>query len=192
VALPGLAPAQKKARVEGRTIVFVDESGFYLLPGHVRTFAPCGQTPILRWPYTRDHVSVLSGITTNGRRSTMVRDEALDRLACVIFLNHLLAHVSDKVLVVGDGSPMHKGQVRTYLADGGAHQIHAEQLPAYAPDLNPAEGVWQQLKNVEMRHLCCRNLAHLRSELGLAIRRRRRTPHVITACFAEAGRSREN
>jgi transposase len=95
-------------------------------------------------------------------------------------------------LVVWDGSPIHTGQVRTYLADGGAQQIHLEQLPAYAPDLNPAEGVWQQLKHVEMRNLCCRNLAHLRSELGLAIRRVRRRPHVITACFAEAGLSLEN
>lgn len=128
----------------------------------------------------------------DGRLYTMVRHEALDSLDSVVFLKHLLPHISDKLLVVWDGSPIHKGQVRTYLAAGGAPQIHLEQLPAYAPDLNPAEGVWQQLKNVEMRNLCCRNLAHLRSELGLAIRRVRRRPHVITACFAEAGLSLEN
>ena len=79
-----------------------------------------------------------------------------------------------------------------FLADGGARQIHVEQLPPDAPDLNPVEAVWHQLKNVEMRNLCCRNLAHLRSELGLAIRRLRRKPHLITACFAEAGLSLEN
>ncbi len=128
----------------------------------------------------------------DGRLYTMVRDEALDSMTSVIFLKHVLPHVSDKLLVVWDGSPMHRGQVRTYLASGGAQQIYLEQLPAYAPDLNPAEGVWHQLKNVEMRHLCCRNLAHLRRELGLAIRRVRRKPHVITACFAEAGLSPEH
>jgi hypothetical protein len=104
----------------------------------------------------------------------MVRDEALDSLDSVVFLKHLLPHVSDKLLVVWDGSPIHKGQVRTYLADGGAPQIHLEQFPPYAPDL------------------CCRNLAHLRSELGFTIRRVRRKPHLITACFAEAGLSLEN
>jgi transposase len=150
-------PQLKKVHVEGRTIVCADESGFSLWPGHFRTYAPCGQTPILRWPYTRDHLSVMSGIT-------MVRDEALDSLDRVVFLKHLLLHVSDKCLVVWDSSPMHTGQVRTYLVDGGAPQMHVEQLPPYAPDLNPSEGVWHQLKHVEMRHLCCRNLAHLRSE----------------------------
>jgi transposase len=184
-----MAGAEKKACIEGRTIVFVDESGFYLLPGLVRTYAPCGQTPILRSVFTRDHVSVMSGITMDGRLYTLVREEALDSLDCVLFLKHLLPHVSERLLVIWDGSPIHKGHVRTFLADGGARQIHLEQLPPYAPDLNPGEGVWHQLKNVEMRNLCCLNLAHLRGELALAIKRLRRKPHVITTCFAQAGLS---
>jgi DDE superfamily endonuclease len=118
----------------------VDESGFYLLPGLVRTYAPCGQTPILRAVYTHDHLSVMSGITMDGRLYTLVRDAALDSLDSVIFLKHLLPHVSEKLLVIWDGSPMHKGHVRTCLAEGGTQQIHLEQLPPYAPDLNPGEG----------------------------------------------------
>ena len=46
---------KKKAEQEGRTIVFVDESGFYLLPMAVRTYAPVGQTPVLKVKLTRDH-----------------------------------------------------------------------------------------------------------------------------------------
>jgi transposase len=128
----------------------------------------------------------------DGRLYTMVRDEALDSLDSVVFLKHVLPHVSDRWLVIWDGSPIHQGQVRTDLADGGAQRIHVEQLPPYAPDLNPDEGVWHQLKHLDMRHLCCRNLTHLRSELGLAMRRVRRKPHLMTACFAGAGLSLEN
>ena len=105
----------------------------------------------------------------DGRLYTLVRDDALDSLDSVIFLKHLRPHVSEKLLVIWDGSPIHKGHVRTFLAEGGARQMHLEQLPPYAPDLNPGEGVWHYLKNVEMRNLCCRDLVHLRSELGLAI-----------------------
>jgi hypothetical protein len=106
-----VARAQKKARIEGRTIVFVDESGFYLLPGLVRTYAPCGQTPVLRSVYPRDHVSVMSGITMDGRLYTLVRNDALDSLDSVVFLKPLLPHVSEKLLVIWDGSPIHKGYV---------------------------------------------------------------------------------
>ena len=56
----------------------------------------------------------MSGITMDGRLYTMVRDEALDSLDSVVFLKHLLPHISDKLLVIWDGSPIHKGQVRTY------------------------------------------------------------------------------
>jgi len=47
-------------------------------------------------------------------------------------------------------------------------------------------------RRAAMRNLCFRNLAHLRSELGLAIRRLRRKPPLITACLAEAGLSLES
>lgn len=123
-----MACSPKKARIEGQTLVFVDESGFYLLPGLVRTYAPCGQTPVLRSASTRDRLSVMSGITTDGRLYALLRDEALGSLDSVAFLRHLLPHVADKLLVIWDGSPTHKGHVRTFLAEGGAKYIHLEQL----------------------------------------------------------------
>lgn len=51
-----LAFPQKRAMKEGRTIVFCDQSGFYLLPRVVRTYAPVGKTPILREHLTPDHL----------------------------------------------------------------------------------------------------------------------------------------
>jgi transposase len=141
--------------------------------------------------YTRDQVSVMSGITMDGRLDTLVRHNALDRLDSMIFLKHLLPHVTEKWLGIWDGSPIHQGHVRMFLAEGGARQIHWEPLPPSAPDLNPAEGVWQHLKPVEMRNLCGLNLPHLRSELRLAIKRLRRKPQVLTAFFAQAGLSVE-
>src|SRR5205823_5330493 len=55
VAGPDLARPSSKAREEGRTILFADEAAFYLLPFVARTYAPRGQTPILRAPLTPDH-----------------------------------------------------------------------------------------------------------------------------------------
>ena len=107
-------------------MIFVDESGFYLLPGQVRTDAPYGQPPILRSVCTRDHVPVMRGITMDGRLDTLVREEALDSLDSVLFLTHWLPHVSEHWLVIWDGSPIHKGHVRTFLAEGGERQMHLE------------------------------------------------------------------
>jgi BRCT domain type II-containing protein len=48
VARGDLAGHQKGAQVRQQTILFIDESGFYPLPSVARTYAPTGQTPILR------------------------------------------------------------------------------------------------------------------------------------------------
>ena len=62
-----MAFPQKRALKEGRTIVFVDQSGFYLLPMVMCTYAPVGKTPILKENLTRDHLSAMSGITLEGK-----------------------------------------------------------------------------------------------------------------------------
>jgi hypothetical protein len=54
----------------------VDESGFYLLPGVVRTYAPAGQTPVLRAPRSRDHLSVIAGLTLGGRLLVQMQERA--------------------------------------------------------------------------------------------------------------------
>jgi hypothetical protein len=58
---------RKKAEQEQRTLVFVDEAGFYLLPMVVRTYALRGHTPVLRVKLTHDHLSAIGGITKTGR-----------------------------------------------------------------------------------------------------------------------------
>jgi transposase len=73
------------------------------------------------------------------------------------------------------------------LAGDGAQFVHLERLPAYAPGLNPDEGVWQHLKHVELRNLCCRDLEHLSAELNLAVKRLREKPSTIQSLFAGAG-----
>ena len=183
-----LAGAKKGAEEEGRTIVWVDESGFYLLPGVVRTYAPRGQTPILRVPLTRDHISAISGITMDGTLLLMVQERAFRSPDVVRFLKHLLRHIPGKLLVIWDGSPIHRGQpVKDFLANGGAERIHLERLPGYAPDLNPDEGIWNYLKRVELRNVRCANLSELRGAMRLAKERLRHKRCVIRGCIKEAG-----
>jgi transposase len=179
--------ARKKARREGRTIVFIDEAGFYLLPAGVWTYAPRGQTPILRVPLTRDHLSAISAITPEGKLYLMVHNGAFTGPTIVRFLRHVLHHIPGKLLIIWDGLPAHRSQaVKTFLAQGAAKRIHLERLPGYAPDLNPDEGIWRYLKYVEMKNLCCHTLDDLRYELRKATARLRHKTDVILACFNQA------
>src|SRR4051812_36897250 len=98
-------PALKeKARRERRGLVFVDESGFYLLPGVVKTYAPKALTPIMDEWQTRDHLSVMGGVTPQGKVYSLVRPKSLNGLHSIEFLVHLGRLVGDRLLVIWDGS----------------------------------------------------------------------------------------
>ena len=72
-------------------------------------------------------------------------------------------------------------------AGGGFSRARLEQLPGYAPDLNPDEGVWKHLKCVEMKNLCCQSLKELKVELGKAKERLRHKKHIILGCIRQPG-----
>jgi transposase len=179
---------QKRARRERRVLVFEDESGFYLLPGMVRTYAPEAQTPVIRENQTRDHLSVMGGMTPQGRLYTLVRQQSLNGQHTIEFLRHLGRVAGQRLLVIWDGSPIHRRTEVNEFVSQTRSKIWLEALPGYAPDLNPwDEGGWHHLKDVEMRNLVCRDLDELHQEFDLAVGRLREKPELIQSFFAQAG-----
>jgi transposase len=184
----GWPALRQRARRERRALVFVDEAGFYLLPGVVRTYAPEGETPVLWEKQTRDHLSVMGGMTPGGKVYTLVKQESLNGLHSVEFLAHLRRVAGERLLVIWDGSPIHRRAEVKEFVSGTRGQVWLEALPGYAPDLNPwDEGGWHHLKNVEMRNLVCLDLEELHQEFHLAVGRLRQKPHLIQSFFAQAG-----
>ena len=183
-----VAFSQKRALKEGTTILFADQSGFYLLPAVVRTYAPIGQTPVLHEQLSRDHLSAMSAITLEGKLYMKEQERSFKGEDAVRFLKHLMRQIEGKLLVVWDGSPIHRGRaVKDFLANGASSRLQLEQLPGYAPELNPDEGIWKHLKYVELKNLCCQSLSELRVELRKAKERVRHKRDVILGCIRQPG-----
>ena len=153
----------------------------------VRTYEPVRQTPVLRVPLTRDHLSAIGGITPQGRIYMQMQESAYRAEHVVVFLRLLLRKIRGKLLVIWDGSPIHRAkEIKAFLAAGAAKRLHLERLPGYAPELNPQEGVWNLLKRRELKNLCCQGLSHLRSALVRAKERLRPRKEVLQSCFLHA------
>jgi transposase len=168
--------------------LFVDQSGFYLLPTVVRTYAPVGKTPILNEHLSRDHLSVISAISLEGKLLMMEQERSFKSQDVVRFLRHLLGQIPGKLLVIWDGSPIHRGRaVKDFLASRASLRLQLEQLPGYAPDLNPDEGIWKHLKYVELKNLCCQSLSELQVELRKAKERLRHKRDIILGCIRQPG-----
>jgi transposase len=95
----------------------------------------------------------MSGITLEGKLYMLEQDRSFKGEDVVRFLKHLMHQIPGKLLIVWDGSPILRSRaVKDFPKSGASSRVQLEQLPGYAPDLNPDEGVWKHLKCVELKN----------------------------------------
>lgn len=184
----GVAHPQKKWLKQKRTILFVDEASFYLLPHVVRTWAPRGERPLLKWQAGWNHVSAAAAVSQEGKMWTRMQEGegSFSSTDVIAFLEQLLGSIKGKIGIVWDGVSTHRSlEIHQFLVGGGAKRIELVRLPAYSPDLNPVEGVWSYLKRVELKNFACHDLPQLRNLLMYAFRTLRSKPHIVKACFQQ-------
>ena len=104
----------------------------------------------------------------------------------VEFLKALLRHLDVPLLILWDGATIHRSRLVKDFIAGTKGLLAVEPLPAYAPEINPVEYLWAHLKEHEIGNLIVRHAWELNLEATAALRRMRRRPRIILACFAQA------
>ena len=181
-----VAPDKKRASRLGAYLVFIDESGFMLTGTVCRTWGPRGQTPTFPYWYKHDKVSVISGLSVSARRHRVrlyfqVHKTNIRHPQACEFVRQLLRHLPGPVIIVWDNGSIHKGDPIRELRSQYP-RLHFEYFPAYAPELNPDEGVWDQTKKrlANGRPKSAEELAeHVQDELEDL----RRSQGHLRACF---------
>ncbi|MFB9677403.1 transposase [Streptosporangium vulgare] len=161
----------------GAWLIFADESGQSLRPPKARTWARRGHTPVVGVSAKgsgRISVAALLCLKPgreprllyrllgyHGRARERKGFDVRDFQALLMGAHHLL---DAPIVVVWDNLGRHTcARMRAFV---GRHDwLMVYQLPSYAPELNPTEGVWANLKGM------LGNLApHSVDELAAAIR----------------------
>lgn len=182
-----MASSKKGALKQGLTPVFVDESAYYLLPSVVATWAPVGKTPRLWTPLTRDHLSALGAVVPSGKMSVCLQERSVTGEDVVKFLQHLQQVFGAKLLVFLDGASIHKSvAVKAFLSSQAGAQMKVSYLPAYAPEVNPSEGVWRYSKQELLGNVCSHDFGELKQKVRSAMQRMRGRPELIHAFFKQA------
>jgi transposase len=179
-----LAP-QKKAAKEGRTIVFIDESGLSQRPHRCRTWASRGQTPVLQYHFNWKTISVAAGMTV-WNFYFQIFEKAVGKEETILFLTHLLRYIKTPLLVVWDRLPAHRSRLVGQFLDSLDGRIAIEYLPPYAPELNPVEYLWGHWKHHTLPNVCPKDLWQLSEGARQTLRRLRRRPRLITAFWKQS------
>jgi transposase len=163
VRFPAIAEATRQRDAH---LVFLDESGYMLTPTVRRTWAPSGQTPILDCWDRRDRLSAISCLTVSPKASRLnlyfqLLPHTVHGEDVVEFLRELKANLGGPLTVLWDRSPVHRKStvVHEYLARHP--EILTEDLPAYAPELNPDELVWSWSKYGRLANLAANDTDQL-------------------------------
>jgi hypothetical protein len=199
-----VAAHKKNARRLNATIVHLDESGYMLQPLVRRTWAPRGCTPIIRCWDRRDRLSVVGAITVppSALRSRRGRG-ALHRISAVFrvhtsniktpgataFLRALDRRVRGPLIIVQDRSSVHQSATKLWLATRreDAPRVMVEWLPSYAPDLNPAEQLWNHSKRGTLANLAPHDRDDLRVHVRRSLTSQRHRPYLLASFFDLAG-----
>lgn len=180
-----LACAQKKARKEGRVIVFIDESNLSEQPTRVRTWAPKGQTPIIQFHFNWKQLSMMAGLSFTNAYFRF--HEGTIRSAQIVeFLKALVKQVGRRLLIVWDGLRAHRSRLVREYVDGLKGRVALAFLPPYAPDLNPVEYLWAWLKRHALANYCPDSIAELAHTARAKLKSAQRRPKLIAAFWKQA------
>jgi transposase len=167
-----VAAHQKKARRRGAALAVIDESGLLMAPLVRRTWAPRGQTPLLRQRGKhREKVSVAAAVWLPPRRDRLgfffrtLVNAYFNNARSAPFLEALLEELGGRLVVVWDGENMHKGDPIRELLGRVGDRLRLERFPPYAPMLDPVEPIWSWLKYGRLCNFAARDAAQLNEEV---------------------------
>jgi len=156
-----------------------------------RTWAPKGQTP-LQYSWDRhDRLSVIAALTVSPHRRRLglyfqIHGHNIRFDDVIAFLSWVHRHVRRKLIVVLDRYSAHRKAVRL-LKEARAEWLEVVWLPAYAPDLNPVEMVWNHSKYSTLANFIPDDLAHLEQAVTASINDIRQMHRLRRSFFTHAG-----
>jgi transposase len=195
-----MADRGKTAAARGAWICFEDESGQGMRPPRARTWGRRGQTPVVR---VRGGGTGRVGIAAllcykPGHRSRLIyrlhlwrgrKDESKSftwmDYRDLIITAHL--ELGAPIVLVWDNLTLHLVAGMRAFAAENASWLTVFQLPAYAPDLNPAEGIWSLLKRGVLANLAVADFRQLVRVVKRGLKKIQYRPHLVNGCLAETG-----
>jgi transposase len=128
-------------------IFFGDEAGVRSEFHSGKTWAPKGQTPVIKTTRARLGFNMVSAVTPKAKmRYMVVRERVAAKQFCDL-LCRLLFRAQRPMFLILEGHPVHRSAKVKHLVESIGDKLQLFFLPLYSPELNPDESVWDELKN---------------------------------------------
>jgi transposase len=174
---------QKQAKKEKAEIFFGDEAGIRSDHHSGTTWAPKGQTPVVKATGARFGLNMISAISPKGQMRFMTLEGKVNAGTFIGFLRRLTDNQKRPIFLIVDGHPAHKAKKVQRFVDSTHGHLRLFFLPPYSPDLNPDELVWNHVKNHKVGRTPATGPDDLKRRVVSALRSLQNFPAKVRALF---------
>jgi transposase len=174
-----------EAKKVGASIYFADEASVRSDYHAGTTWAPVGQTPVVRTTGARFSVNMISAVTATGSFTFDIIEGKLNTEKFIEFCDKLLADTGRPVFLIVDGHPVHRARaVKDYVASTEG-RLRLFQLPSYSPELNPDEWAWKNVKHDVVGRATTTGPDDFAAKILYALKRLAQLPQLVRGFFAD-------
>jgi len=174
---------QKLAKTIDADIAFEDEAGVGVMTRRGKTWGLKGKTPIVKVSMVRGGYNVLSAVTAQGGMAYSIKDATINGSRYIEFLQELIEDRDRPLILLVDHASFHKSkEVRKYVREHRG-KLRVFFLPKRAPEYNPDEQVWNEIKNNSIGKQFIQTKGDLKNRLTEALDSLRdNTKRIISFC----------
>jgi transposase len=177
---PAIIESAKKC---GASVFFGDEAGVRSDYHSGTTWAPIGQTPVVRTTGKRFGCNMISAVSAKGELRFMITRSGVNAGVFIEFLRRLLYGAKRPIFLIVDGHPTHRAKKTKAFVESTEGKLRLITLPSYSPELNPDEQVWRHVKAHRVGRMGIRSREELEAEVRKSLRALSRMPHKVKAFF---------
>lgn len=174
---------QRLAEKMGAEIGFEDETGVGIRTRAGRTWGAVGTPPVVPATDRRGGYNVLSVITATGRLRYSVTGASIDGARYVAFLHHLLRGRTRPLILVVDHVAFHRSALVRQFVRAHRAQLRVFFFPTHAPELNPDEQVWNEIKHRQLGKQPIKSKLDLKKRLHKALKSLQHKAEKIRSFF---------
>ena len=177
---------KKYAKKKGAEIFWLDEASIRSDDPLQRTWGEKGKTPVVKTSGQRQAINAISALSNKGGFWYHVFEGKFNAEKCIECFKHFLKGRKSPIILIVDGHPVHKSKKVTSYIESLEGAIDIVFLPPYAPDLNPDELVWNQMRNIGTSKKPLKEGESLRNRAVMDLESIKRNKKLIKSFFQEA------
>lgn len=176
---------REAAKAAGGSIFFCDEAGIRTDYHSGTTWAPVGQTPIVRGTGERKSINMISAISPQGKFHFSFLSGNLNSTLFIDYAQKLMHDIPGPIFLIVDGYPSHKSKETLNFVKSTEGKLNLFFLPPYSPELNPDEWVWKSIKHDRVGKMASRSVVEMRGGIEKAVERLHSAKELVLSFFRD-------